>query len=149
MTSLQALVLDRPELLTTGTLSELSLEHPGAASDSVYVTDETLLDSSEIILALLQPLADPGTLAKCRGHSPCSNCEILNIQHLSSNWRRALASTRPIHNLTFDLSLPDVRVTQAGKTLRLCWNDSLAIVDREVASMIHSIATVMRMRVQG
>lgn len=152
MTSLkQPLIINSAEQLTALDFSNLPLAPGSNVENSNQIQDLQRDPNPDFVLRLLQPLADPEVLAQCRGsqsNTSTSSFEELNVQHLSTTWRRALAAAPPIPSLTFDLALPDLRIEEAGITKVLRWNESLAIIEQDVINLVHSIATVMRMRIR-
>ena len=79
--------------------------------------------------------------------------QYVNLQRLSRQWRQAITEAPPIAHLIFDLSLPrpegeedfekvywDTRVPEEGGS---------AVKTRDVMTLVITIATEMRMRVEG
>jgi hypothetical protein len=125
-------------------LSSLSIETSEPQSESVSQTRQARL-------ALLQPLANADVLDACR--DPASR--YLNIQPLSKAWRQALAKVPPFPQLTFDLTLPKEDNRSNGSFQKVHWDISmpkeagLGIVARDVMTLVTTIATGTRMRVDG
>ncbi|CAL5868548.1 uncharacterized protein PFLUO_LOCUS2775 [Penicillium psychrofluorescens] len=124
-------------------------------------------------LHLLQPLATPAMLAACRNQgshvllslSGPSNEPVghdyLDISALSKAWRQALSKVPPISRLTFNLSLPkpDSGEGEGEREVafeKVYWETTapesgkhLAVLARDVMTMVITMATATRMRVQG
>jgi hypothetical protein len=144
------------------------------------------LTSPPTTLVLLQPLANPATLAACLPHSPttsASNPQYVNLRPLSLAWRQAVIKTPPMPDLVFDLRLPfpvtlspssppeitivnGVRCVQAQPYIapvafqkdeppKIYWDikvpreGGLVLSTKDVMMMIITIATGVRMRVDG
>ncbi|KAM3080200.1 hypothetical protein ACMFMF_003609 [Clarireedia jacksonii] len=121
-------------------------------------------------LALLQPLAtsetpeacqDPTSRIVCHPNgSPCStpNREYLNISQLSKAWRQALLAIKPITEVVFDLIPPKQYENHkvSSPFQRVYWDTvmhsngvSLGIHAGDVMTMVITIATEMRLRIDG
>lgn len=148
----------------------ITIDQSSIHTDLSKASSESLSQTKQTRLVLLQPLAEAETLAACRGSksslfhnsdgSACgpSNHEYLNIEPLSKIWRQALMKVAPIPYLIFDLSLPkeDEKKKGTPQLPKVHWDTSmpsqgrdLGIHAREVMTMVITIATVTRMRFGG
>lgn len=125
-------------------MSSLSIETSTRSSISGPQTQQAKL-------VLLQPLANDDMLDVCR--QPGSR--YLNIQPLSKAWRQALVKVPPISQLTFDLTLPKVDEQNKGSFRHVHWDTAMpkdashGIIARDVMTLVTTIATGVRMRVDG
>jgi hypothetical protein len=143
-----------PSQLATG-LPILGIE--ASATDST--PSEGLLQTSLPIIVLLQPLANPDMLTVCRRPNTYTSCQYLNIQPLSLKWRQALPNIAPITHLIFDLTLPHPLPPSSFpgglEFQKIYWDTGLpsegglAVLVRDVTTMVITIATGMRMRADG
>ncbi|KAH8786242.1 hypothetical protein BGZ57DRAFT_818281 [Hyaloscypha finlandica] len=123
-------------------------------------------------LVLLQPLANAATLAACLPASrstSTSNLQYLDIQPLSLAWRQAVIKAPPMQDLVvqemqalpllFSTPASSSKSTSAsgghGGFQKLYWDTAvpreggLAVRTRDVITLIVTIATGIRMRVDG
>jgi hypothetical protein len=143
-----------PSQLATG-MPRLGIE--ASATDST--PSEGLLQTSPPILVLLQPLANPDMLTACRRPSTYTSNQYLNIQPLSLKWRQALTNIAPITQIIFDLTLPCPLPPSSSsgglEFQKIYWDTGippeggLAVLVRDVTTMVVTIATGMRMRADG
>ncbi|KAH8586331.1 hypothetical protein B0O99DRAFT_602574 [Bisporella sp. PMI_857] len=87
-------------------VESLLITSPSALADITTKLPTSDLSASSLppaTLVLLQPLANPNTLAECRSSS---NHIHLNLQPLSLAWRQAMIKTQPFADIIFDLRLP-------------------------------------------
>ncbi|KAH6637255.1 hypothetical protein F5144DRAFT_570051 [Chaetomium tenue] len=144
-------------------LSDLGLAH-NTATHKKTTTQQAM---PPLRLALLQPLADPATLAACydppaRTTHHCGSWDqALDISPLAKAWRQALAKAPPASHITFDLRLPGVvlrlpkRVGGGQAPTRMVhWKPNahgieraLGIPPHTVTQLVVTIATAARMRV--
>jgi hypothetical protein len=137
------------EFIITAGLSSLSTETSQPPPDSVP-------QAQKARLVLLQPLANAEMLESCRTHKPDnSNNELLNIQPLSSAWRRAIMNVPPFSQLIFDLTLPKDTEEWKDSFQKVHWDtfipqeNSLGVRVRDVKTLIITIATEMKIRANG
>jgi hypothetical protein len=129
------------------------------ASETDSTPSEGLLQTSPPILVLLQALANPDMLTACRRPSTYTSNQYLNIQPLSLKWRQALPNIAPITHLIFDLTLPRPLPPSSSsgglEFQKIYWDTripsegGLAVLVRDVTTMVVTIATGMRMRADG
>jgi hypothetical protein len=165
--------MDKSERLTDPRLlqeSELSIDLSCLSIEPFQPSSVLSSQTQRRILALLQPLLNPETLEACRDPSSrivrnpngsvcgTSNREYLNISQLSKAWRQALLKVPPIADVVFDLILPKEHENSKASSQfqRIYWDTampsegvSLGIHARDVMTMVVTIATEMRMRVDG
>lgn len=121
----------------------------------------------EVTLVLLQPLSNAKMLAACRNTSLRSNqksnsaaarpskYEYLDVGPLSKAWRQALMKVAPISKLTFDLTLPQPGEESTSVFETVYWDvalpeeGGLAVRTQDVMNIAITIATEMRMRIDG
>jgi hypothetical protein len=150
-------------------MDPLCITEPSQLTDNTAKLAALDLSASEprqITLVLLQPLANPATLASCLPsihRNSTHNWQYLDLQPLSQAWRQAIINTSPTPNLVFDLSLPqstDISSSSSettsllnGRTIRWdtsgSWNNYTIILTKDVMTMVNSIAIGVRMRYDG
>lgn len=164
-------ITDPCQLLESG----LAIGPSNLAVDTAERNSPSQPQTRQARLVLLQPLATCTMLAACRKPSSCMvpfpdgrpsdaiGDEYLDISPLSRAWRQALAKTLPVPRLTFNLSLPKPGTGDSegeGESddalQRVYWDTAtpargrhLAVAARDVMHLVTTIATTMRMRVQG
>lgn len=121
-----------------------------------------------VTLVLLEPLGTEAMLAACRDPSSMvihdqnghvcgpSNIETLNIESLSTAWRKAVRDMAPMTDITFDLTLPALPQERDGdKTARVHWeadaplNGGITVATNAVTRLAVTLATATRARVKG
>ncbi|PMD16255.1 hypothetical protein NA56DRAFT_649624 [Hyaloscypha hepaticicola] len=98
-------------------------------------------------------------LTVCRRPNTYTSCQYLNIQPLSLKWRQALTNIAPITHLIFDLTLPRPLSPSSFpgglEFQKIYWDTGLpsegglAVLVRDVTTMVITITTGMRMRAGG
>jgi hypothetical protein len=148
------------EIHITAGLSSLSTGGSGAPPEPAPQTQK-------LKLVLLQPLANPDTLAACRNPDSrvtristslsggSSTREFLDIRPLSKAWRKATMKVPPFSHLIFDLTLPKANKGRNDSFQKLYWDvgmpqgDTLSVQARDVMNMVVTIATETRIRAKG
>ncbi len=150
----EACRITNPSQLAAG-MPKLGIE--ASATDST--PSEGLRQTPPTILVLLQPLASPDMLTACRPPKTYTKYQYLNIQPLSLEWRQALTNIAPIIHLIFDLTLPRPLPPSSSsgelEFQNIYWDTGIpseggiAVLIRDVSTMVVTIATGIRMRADG
>jgi len=147
------------------TLTSLKMDEPRRITEPDLLGDitnrvsnlatSTYTQPPKIALVLLQPLGNPSKVAASlppRSFSPHYH-QYVNLQRLSRQWRQAVAEAPPISHLIFDLSLPRPDCEEDFE--KVYWDTGvpeeggIAVKTRDVMTLVITIATETRMRVEG